>query len=145
MSLPRNILVPTDLGDQAPRVLAYAAALAGATNATLHIVHAFSQPMLGFEVPVVLSPATMDDLTAQARTQLDQLASSCAAPAQIASVMLEIGDPRSVILQAAEQVHADLIVMGTHSRRGISRLVLGSVAESVARAVHCPVLLFREP
>lgn len=50
------------------------------------------------------------------------------------------GDPVEVILDQAKSVKADLIVMGTHGRRGMSRLMLGSVAESVVRRAGCPVL-----
>jgi nucleotide-binding universal stress UspA family protein len=57
--------------------------------------------------------------------------------------MLRKGDARTAILAFAEELHPDLIVMGTHGRRGVSRLVLGSVAESVARTAPCPVLLVR--
>ena len=145
MMAPRNILVPTDLHDHADRVLAYAAALAGPLGAKIHVVHAFAPPLLGAEVPVALSEDTLDELTARDRGRLDELATRCIAPALLGSVLLELGDPRSVIGAAAQHVGADLIVMGTHGRRGLSRLVLGSVAESVARAASCPVLLFREP
>jgi len=49
-----------------------------------------------------------------------------------------------VIEETAAEIGADLIVMGTHGRRGVSRLLLGSVAESVARTAPCPVLLVRK-
>jgi nucleotide-binding universal stress UspA family protein len=47
------------------------------------------------------------------------------------------------VLRHAEQIHADLLVMGTHGRRGVQRLVIGSVAERVLRFSRCPVLLMR--
>jgi nucleotide-binding universal stress UspA family protein len=58
--------------------------------------------------------------------------------------MLRTGDARDLIVRACEEVGADLIVMGTHGRRGVSRALLGSVAESVVRIAPCPVLTIRK-
>jgi universal stress protein A len=142
---PRKILVPIELEDAASRVLDYAASLAVALGAKLHVVHAFAQPLIGSEVPIVLSATTADQLTAQVRERLEQLVASHVEPALRGEIAVEVGDPRTVIAEAARELGVDLIVMGTHGRRGLARLVMGSVAESVARAAHCPVLLYREP
>ena len=56
-----------------------------------------------------------------------------------------IGSPASEILTVAEMEAAELIIMGSHGRRGLSRLVLGSVAEAVARSAKCPVLIVKSP
>lgn len=56
---------------------------------------------------------------------------------------MEAGEPASVILRVAEENPFDLIVMGTHGRKGFERLVMGSVAERVVRQAHCPVLTVR--
>ena len=58
--------------------------------------------------------------------------------------MLRTGDARDVIIRACEEINADLIVMGTHGRRGVSRALLGSVAESIVRTAPCPVLTIRK-
>jgi nucleotide-binding universal stress UspA family protein len=54
-------------------------------------------------------------------------------------------EPRVAILDLASEWHADLIVLGSHGRKGLQRLLLGSVAESVARSAHCSVLIVRTP
>jgi nucleotide-binding universal stress UspA family protein len=59
--------------------------------------------------------------------------------ARVETLILE-GDPVDMILRAAEETHSDVIVMGTHGRTGLGRLLLGSVAESVIRKAPCPVL-----
>ena len=59
------------------------------------------------------------------------------------STMMTEGDVHDEIINAAEEKKADLIVLGTHGRRGLNRLILGSVAGSVAKRAHCPVLLIR--
>jgi len=60
-------------------------------------------------------------------------------------IVMRTGDARDVIVNTAVEVGADLIVMGTHGRRGLRRALLGSVAESVLRHAPCPVLLMRSP
>ncbi len=62
-----------------------------------------------------------------------------------ASTTVEIGDVRVSILDTATECHADLIVIGSHGRRGIERFLLGSVAESVARNAKCSVEIVRVP
>ncbi len=59
--------------------------------------------------------------------------------------MLLVGDPATAIAQAAEREGADLIVMGTHGRTGLTRLLMGSVAEAVVRKARCPVLTVKHP
>jgi len=56
-----------------------------------------------------------------------------------------VGDPASEIVNVAKEENVDLIVMSTHGRKGISRLLMGSVAELVVRRAHCPVLTVRQP
>jgi nucleotide-binding universal stress UspA family protein len=143
MNTPRNILVPIDLGDHAKEVLDYAAALAAKLDAKLHVRHAVSWPLLGTEIPASVTDQAMNEIVALHRKDLDQLVASYDGKAPIASTELQTGDPRTLIVQGAAQVHADLIVMGTHGRRGVSRLLIGSVAEQVARTAPCPVLLVR--
>ena len=61
----------------------------------------------------------------------------------LGEVLLRTGDARDVINQTAKEVGADLIVMGTHGRRGVTRALLGSVAETVVRTAPCAVLTVR--
>ena len=58
---------------------------------------------------------------------------------RVESLVME-GDPVDMILRAAEETHSDMIVMGTHGRTALARLLLGSVAEAVLRKAPCPVL-----
>ena len=58
---------------------------------------------------------------------------------------LEAGDPATEVLRVAREVPCDLIVLGTHGRTGLTRLVLGSVAEEVLRKAPCPVLTVKAP
>lgn len=143
MSLPRNILVAVDLGEHTKAVLDYAIELTAKLGAQAHLLHCVDWPRLGPELPVVISDAAMAEITERKRQKLAGLAAAHPGVLQADSTTLGTGDPRMVIPAAAVELGADLIVMGTHGRRGISRLMLGSVAESVARTASCPVLLVR--
>jgi nucleotide-binding universal stress UspA family protein len=74
---------------------------------------------------------------------LDALAARHRGHVQIGQVLMKTGDARDMIDEAAKELGADLIVMGTHGRRGFSRALLGSVAETVVRTAPCPVLTIR--
>lgn len=143
MSLPRNILVAVDLGEHTDAVLDYATELTGKLGARAHLLHSVDWPLLGPELPVVISDAAMAEIKERKRQELTRLVAAHPGVLQPGSAMLREGDPRNVILATAEELGADLIVMGTHGRHGFSRLMLGSVAESVARTASCPVLLVR--
>jgi nucleotide-binding universal stress UspA family protein len=74
---------------------------------------------------------------------LEALAARKCGTAIIGKILLKTGDARDSIDQTAKEIGADLIVMGTHGRRGVSRALLGSVAETVVRTAPCPVLTIR--
>jgi hypothetical protein len=59
--------------------------------------------------------------------------------------LLLVGDPASAILRVTQELPADLIVMGTHGRTGLGRLLMGSVAEQVVRKAPCPVVTVKTP
>ncbi len=142
--LPKNILVPTDLSEGAEEALDYACELATMFGAKLHLVNVIGSPALGVpELGVALTSTVIDQIIHDNQQALDKLAETKKCSANIGEVLLRTGDARDVINQAAKEVHADLIVMGTHGRRGVSRALLGSVTESVVRTAPCPVLTVR--
>jgi nucleotide-binding universal stress UspA family protein len=144
--LPTNILVPTDLSDGAEYALDYACELANKLDATVHLIHAIGVPALGVpELGVAITSTVIDRLVAENQDAIDALADKRRDRFKIGEVMLRTGDARDIIDAAATEVNADLIVMGTHGRRGLSRALLGSVAESVVRTAPCPVLTVRQP
>ena len=141
MNRTRNILVPIELGPQAELVLDYAVALATKLDAKLHLLHV-AGPLAEPEGSVAVAATTEDDNLEHCQHELELLAAARANQAPFGPTMLRVGDETRVILRTANEVHADLVVMGTHGqRRGVSRLLLGSVAESVARGGRCPVLV----
>jgi len=144
MTLPRTILVPTDFSEYADQALDYAVGLATPFDATIHLVHSISIGMAGLpEIGVAYGAMMMESSTKEAQDALDARVLRYRDRAAIAPVRIEIGDAREVIDRVAKAIGADLIVMGTHGRRGLKRMLLGSVAESVVRTAPCPVLTVR--
>ncbi|HEX7836248.1 MAG TPA: universal stress protein [Kofleriaceae bacterium] len=141
--LPKHILVPTDLSEGAEHALEYACELARALSAEIHLLNVVGIPALGVpELGVALTSSMIDQLVVDNQTALDKIArTKCAA--SLGQVLIKVGDARDMITQTARELGIDLIVMGTHGRRGISRALLGSVTEAVVRSAPCPVLTVR--
>jgi nucleotide-binding universal stress UspA family protein len=141
--LPKHILVPHDLGEGAAQALSYACELARTLDAEVHLLHVVAIPALGVpELGVAVTSSVIDQLVIENQTQLDDIArTQC--NARVGQVLIKSGDPREMINQTAKELGIDLIVMGTHGRRGITRALLGSVAETVVRSAPCAVLTVR--
>jgi nucleotide-binding universal stress UspA family protein len=136
-----TLLVPIDFSRCSEQALDYACELADKVGgATIHLVHA-----LGIDVPdlgITITEHMIKDLEHSNRAAVEAVVRA-RPKAKFATPVIRSGDARDAILDTAERIHADLIIMGTHGRRGITRAVLGSVAESVVRRATCPVLTVR--
>lgn len=137
-----TILHPTDFSEQSGHALHLACALARDHGAHLVILHVGlpQRPVYG---EWLLPPPSVDDAYYEAQSQLDDLRipDGCVEVER----RLEIGAPAAEILRVATEIPVDLIVMGTHGRTGLSRLLMGSVAEKVMRRATCPVLTVKSP
>ena len=144
MDLPKTILVATDFSETSEAAVDYAVALAKKLEAKLYLLNAIGIPTYGVpELGVAVTASMIDSIVQDNQAALDLLIRKYA-PMKL-EPLLRTGDPRDLIVQTAKEVDADLIVMGTHGRRGVSRALLGSVAEGVLRHAHCPVLTIRRP
>ena len=142
--LPKHILVPTDLSLHAETAFEYACELAVKLDATIHLVNVIGIPALGVpELGVAVTSVMIDSMISDNQKALDALAARAPGGARIGQVLMKTGNARDMIDQAAKEIGADLIVMGTHGRRGFSRALLGSTAEMVVRTAPCPVLTVR--
>jgi universal stress protein A len=139
--LPQNLLVPIDFSACAERALDYACTLAGKLGAKVHLVNAIGALLP--ELSIALTDQMITSMRQGNAVALDKLVEPRRAIATFGQVLVSDGDARDAILRAAESVHADLIVIGTHGRRGLSRVLLGSVAEDILRRAPCPVLAVR--
>jgi nucleotide-binding universal stress UspA family protein len=139
----RHIVVATDFSHDANHALTVATDLARSLSVKLTVIHVVQMPTYAFlgGGVYVPSPELVADITSEAKRWL------AAAKERLTGIDLETvcleGDPATMILRWAEEHAADLIVVGTHGRRGLRRLLLGSVAEQVVRGAHCPVTTVR--
>jgi nucleotide-binding universal stress UspA family protein len=137
----RTILHPTDFSYRSQHAFRLACALARDYGARLHLLHVVPTPLMVYMEGMVAEPLTdfREEVLAQLRTlQPDD-------PAIRPEYSLREGDVTHEILQFAADQACDLIVLGTHGRTGLSRLLMGSVAEGVVRRAGCPVLTVKTP
>jgi nucleotide-binding universal stress UspA family protein len=140
--IPTNILVPVDFSACAERALDYACDLAAKLGARIHVINAIGATLP--ELSVALTDQMITSLRTSNAAALDKLLEPRRKTAAFGQVTVVDGDAREAILQAARAVRADLIVIGTHGRRGLTRVLLGSVAEDILRRAPCPVLAVRQ-
>ena len=143
MVLYDRIIVPIDGSAGSNRVATHAAALAAVHDAELHGVYVVNAGSFA-GLPMESSWEGLDDLLrsdAEAALELVERAAEHEG-VPVETHVLE-GTPSREIVRFAERGECDLIVMGTHGRGGIDRLLLGSVAEKVVRASSVPVLTVR--
>jgi nucleotide-binding universal stress UspA family protein len=134
----RRILHPTDFSQPADDAFQLACALARDYNALLVVLHV-STPFVAYDLAAALPPGYSDGL----QSQLDRIDPHD--PRVRFERRLVQGDPAAEIVRFAGEASCDLIVMGTHGRTGLSRLLMGSVAERVSRKAPCPVLTAKTP
>ena len=142
-----RILVPTDFSQTADAALAYAKDLATTMGAALHLVHVYTDPYAAAacapEVYPPMPPEVRERAIAEVRERLRERLDDSEALRFRGScgVVRGLIAPQIVAYAASQDI--DLIVMGTHGRRGVAHLLLGSVAEHVVRTARCPVLTVR--
>jgi nucleotide-binding universal stress UspA family protein len=140
------ILVGIDFSEASMGALRTAENLArAAANSELHLVHAFGWPTVSFGPRELVASSQLgltQDLN-RARDELDKLVGPASLGVARVTGHLRVGAPAKAIVQVASDVSADLIVVGTHGRTGVGRLMFGSVAEKVVRTAPCPVLTVR--
>lgn len=138
----RKILCPIDFSEHSLTALDIALKLVRQNDAALYLLNVAPVPAgaAGFQ-PVPMDPYPY--IEKDRREQLEKLAQE-RVPAEVRCETIVIsGDPAERVLETARSVDADLIVMGTHGRKGLGHLVLGSVAERVVRESPIPVLTTR--
>lgn len=139
-----RIMVPVDFSDCSLDALEYAVAVAQRAQASVMLLHVLEPVSYGLDFTVSIQA----EREHERKTLTERLAGLVAAleAANLKSESLVRGGlPRDSILEAARAWSADLIVMGTHGRRGLSHALYGSVVESVLRKSHCPILTVRSP
>ena len=133
------VVVPFDFSSQAALSLETAREMVDDLS-HLHVIHVLPK------VPVAEPGVIWTEIDNEARIRHAEMAfreGFAASPFCKADFHVRLGDPGGEIVNFAERLGADLIVMPSHGRNGIPRLLIGSVAERVVRLAHCPVLVLR--
>jgi len=140
-----KIVVAADFSESGDRAVATATALAKRYGAELHLVHALEVPIPLFEPYAVSIPA---DFVEESRKAAQERMGKALAAAEAAGLHGEVHlrevPAAPAIVAAAQEIGADLIVVGTHGHTGIKHVLLGSVAERTVKAATCPVLAVKE-
>lgn len=138
--MPKTILFPTDFSTASDAALEHAATLAKSSGGSLLILHVEEPPLaygggeLYYGIPEPDSERILKMLE-------DVRPKDSSVPF---THRLTMGDPAGEIVRIAGEERVDMIVLGTHGRTGVTRLLMGSVAEAVVRRAPCPVLVYRE-
>ncbi len=140
----QKILCPVDFSPGSKQALDVAARLARSTNAELVVAHAWFVPPLPTEAEYPLPPAIVDKLLADEQIALAAAAQQAAALGARVTTSFLTGPPWDRIVSLLrDDPRFDLVVLGTHGRTGLQRILLGSVAEKIVRHAPCPVLVTR--
>jgi nucleotide-binding universal stress UspA family protein len=151
MSDFRTFVVPYDFSEHARAALHVATDLARRLESDVHLVHVIQSPSLAYVAygdygTAVSAPVDMLELREIATNSLRDVAAGIDGGS--GKIELHVVEGTSVvdaIRESAQQLDADLIVMGTHGRTGLAHVFIGSVAERTLRRAPCPVLTVRAP
>jgi nucleotide-binding universal stress UspA family protein len=136
----KKIFVPTDFSSCSQEAIVYAVFLAERLNATLLLAHVLAPVGCPVDMAVMNAPEIE---RMNAKRALGRMARLWREKGIQIETALLTGDPAALIVEKAKRCDADLIVMGTHGRRGLAHMLMGSVAEKVVRHSPLPVLTVR--
>ncbi|HEX9758301.1 MAG TPA: universal stress protein [Nitrospiria bacterium] len=144
MSNIGNMLIPTDFSPQSQEAVDYGIQLANDLGSGIYLLHVYQEPLIVPSEPSVpMTPQVTEwltDVQDQALKQLNVMAKEVESQVKKVKTVFKVGIPFFEIVKAAEEIPADLIVMGTHGRTGLAHFMTGSVTEMVVRKAPCPVL-----
>ncbi|HRF88286.1 MAG: universal stress protein [Cellvibrionales bacterium] len=136
----QQILVAIDLSDESNLVLEKATALAKEYNAALDVVHVLDWPLTGFDPVVGFSVVSDDSMLQEMTNSVQKFVEKYGIDAAHTHTLL--GQPSSMVAHLSEQLNADLLVVGSHGRRGW-RALLGSTANAIVHVIQCDCLVVR--
>jgi nucleotide-binding universal stress UspA family protein len=145
----RSLLLPTDFSECANYALSYASEFAREAGASIICVHVIEPvvPTVGYSG--VTEPLPMADISEQledsATRELPKIAQHEACAGLAVEEVIAHGDAASEIVRVAKERQVDLIVISSHGRTGLGRMLFGSTAEQVVRHAPCPVLVVKPP
>jgi nucleotide-binding universal stress UspA family protein len=141
----RQILVPTDFSPSSEAAIEVAITLAQRFEAELTLLHVWQLPVYPYMQSMMSSAELANAVERGATEAIEGLAQRVRNRLPGAKVLLKMGLPWQGVLDAVKSQNIDLVVMGTHGRRGLEHLIMGSVAEKTVRLSPVPVLTVRGP
>jgi len=145
-TIPKRILVATDFSETADHALDYAIELAARIGATVTVLHAYELPVVCFPDGAFIASADLSTRIAEAaQSGLDATTRTREGRGVELTKVLKQAAPWEAVAQATNELGIDLVVCGTHARKGLVRTLLGSVAEKLVRTSPVPVLTIRAP
>lgn len=146
MTEVKTILVPTDFSSHARTALEWAIGLAKTFDASIHLMHAYHLPIaISGPDQVALPRDFWSEIRDAAARKLDKSADLVVQAGLSVEQHLSQAQPSTAIVELADKIGADLIVIGTRGLSGLKHVMLGSVAERTVRHAPCPVLTVRDP
>lgn len=147
----KKVLCPVDLSEAGVSPAEQAASLAKSLGAELVLLHVMGEPAFAVGDPLLAPadvagyalPALAEEYRVEMEKRLGRLGDRLRAQGVSVATLLVRGPTHEAIVSAANDQHADLIVMGTHGRSGLQHLLLGSVTERVVRTAKVPVMTLR--
>jgi universal stress protein A len=142
-----RIVVPTDFSEGSEEAWALAQRIAEGVGSEIVLVHVFVEPPTYGEPSLPVSSAwqVIESSRKWVEEELEKWADAARTKGISVRTLVREGSPYREIVDLATDELADLVAMGTHGRSGVSRLLLGSVADRVIRLAPCPVLTVRKP
>lgn len=138
----KQILVPFDFSDESMSAVQVGHMLS-ASPSELHILHVIP-PLVATDPGVIWEAVNDEDRKRHAREAMVEVLQKEDLPVDDLSLNVTVGDPGHAIIDWAKDIGAGLIVLPSHGRTGVKRVILGSVAERVVRHAHCPVLVLKK-
>jgi universal stress protein A len=135
----KTILCPVDFSDASRNAVRYAREFAKSMQASIHLLNIVEPRPMAVDISLNYVPVE-EELEKAASDDLREILGELAADGIKAECGVEIGNPADIILDAIDRLDANLVIMGSHGKKGLSRLIMGSVAETVVRKANCPVL-----
>lgn len=138
----KSILCPVDFSDSSRNAFRYACEFARSMGSQIHVLNVVEPRPMAADMALNYIPLE-EDLEKAAREDLDALVRDAVASGLDIRTDVVVGTPAEVILQYMEDFDVSLLIIGSHGRTGLSRLLMGSVTESVVRKAGIPVLMVK--
>lgn len=137
-----TILCPVDFSDASRKAVQYAKEFSLGMGASIYLLSVVEPRPMAVDISLNYVPLEAD-LEKASQEDLEVIMQELIRGGFKASCGVEIGNPADVILDKIDECNANLVIMGSHGKKGLSRLIMGSVAETVVRKANCPVLIVK--